>query len=174
MTHGWLPLALLGVPATIGLLGLYSLWLRLVDRPLYDLELVKEKLSRPAARAELRLVVFAPMEVAPADVQARLEHVAAAYRAYDLERGNGVVAHSVALPPPDTLCEVKACPPAQLLPTPTPPPKGHLDRSCSGLSASRPKTVVVSFERRTFLRPRERKLPDLLGNPADVSGTQQA
>ena len=105
VAHGWLPLALLGVPATIGLLGLYALWLRLVDRPLYDLELVKEKLSRPAARAELRLVVFAPMEVAPADVQARLEHVAAAYRAYDLERGNGLVARSLALPDAsDALC----------------------------------------------------------------------
>jgi hypothetical protein len=61
-----------------------------------------------------------------------------------------------------------------LSPRPRPPPNGHFDRSCSGLSASRHKTVVVSFERRTFLRPCERKLPDLLGNPADVSGTQQA
>ena len=78
--------------------GLYALWLRLVDRPLYDLELVKEKLSRPAARAELRLAVFAPTSVTPADVQARLEHVAAAYHAYDLERGNGLVARSLALP----------------------------------------------------------------------------
>src|SRR5229473_8541591 len=105
MAHGWLPLVLLGVPATIGLLGLYALWLRLVDRPLYDLELVKEKLSRPAARAELRLVVFAPTEVTPADVQARLEHVAAAYHAYDLERGNGLVARSLALPDAaDVLC----------------------------------------------------------------------
>jgi len=34
--------------------------------------------------------------------------------------------------------------------------------------------VIVSPESATFLRPRERKLPDLLGNPADVSGTQQA
>jgi hypothetical protein len=105
MAHGWLPLVLLGVPATIGLLGLYALWLRLVDRPLYDLELVKEKLSRPAARAELRLVVFAPTEVTPADVQARLEHIAAAYHAYDLERGNGLVARSLALPDAaDALC----------------------------------------------------------------------
>ncbi|MDQ6669209.1 MAG: type IV secretory system conjugative DNA transfer family protein [Chloroflexota bacterium] len=105
MAHGWLPLVLLGVPATIGLLGLYALWLRLVDRPLYDLELVKEKLSRPAARAELRLVVFAPTDVTPAEVQARLEHVAAAYHAYDLERGNGLVARSLALPDAaDALC----------------------------------------------------------------------
>ena len=54
LAHSWLPLALIGVPAAIGLVGVYVLWLRLIDRPLYDLELVKEKLSRPAARTDPR------------------------------------------------------------------------------------------------------------------------
>ena len=64
-----------------------------------------KKLSRPAARAELRLVVSAPTEVIPADVQARLEHVAVAYHAYDLERRNGLVARFLALPDAaDALC----------------------------------------------------------------------
>jgi len=91
LAHGWLPLALIAVPAAIALVGLYALWLRLVDRPLYDLELVKDKLSRPAASSELRLAVFAPADVPPTDVQARLEQLIAAYHAYDVERGNSLV-----------------------------------------------------------------------------------
>src|SRR5712692_3503351 len=55
LAYGWVPLALLVVPAAIALGGLYALWIRLSERPLYDLELVKEKLTRPAALAELRL-----------------------------------------------------------------------------------------------------------------------
>jgi hypothetical protein len=100
LANGWLPLALVAVPAAIALGGLYALWIRLSERPLYDLELVKDKLTRPAARAELRLAVFAPATVAPVEVHARLEHLIAAYRAYDLERGNGLVARS--LPVPET------------------------------------------------------------------------
>ena len=76
LTHGWLPArACSALPATIGLGGLYALWMRLSERPLYDLELVKEKLSRPAARAELRLVVFAPELPPRADVQAQAGHI---------------------------------------------------------------------------------------------------
>lgn len=105
VAHGWLPLALLGVPAGTGLLGLFALWSRLSERPLYDLELVKEKLSRPVARAELRLAIFAPADAAPADMQARLDHVVAAYHAYDIERGNGLVARPLAVPDAsDALC----------------------------------------------------------------------
>src|SRR5712691_13431809 len=62
-------------PAAIAVGGLYALWIRLSERPLYDLELVKEKLTRPAALAELRLAVFAPATVAQAEVHARLEHL---------------------------------------------------------------------------------------------------
>src|SRR5579859_2071470 len=105
LANGWLPLALVAAPAAIALGGLYALWIQLSERPLYDLELVKEKLSRPAARAELRLAVLAPATVAPAEVRARLEHVIAAYHAYDLERGNGLVARSLPVPETaDALC----------------------------------------------------------------------
>jgi hypothetical protein len=91
LTYGWVSVALLTLPALIGLGALYTVWVRLSERPLYDLELVKEKLSRPVARAELRLAVFAPDTVPAADVAARLDHLIAAYHAYDLERGNSFV-----------------------------------------------------------------------------------
>src|SRR5256885_235872 len=71
-----------------GLGWLSAFWLRLSEDPLYDLELVKGKLSWPAARAELRLAVFAPASAPPGKVQARLDHLVAAYHAYDLQRGN--------------------------------------------------------------------------------------
>ena len=60
VTKGWLPIALLALPAALGLAVLYAIWIRASERPLYDMELVKEKLNRPAARTELRLMVFAP------------------------------------------------------------------------------------------------------------------
>jgi hypothetical protein len=105
LAHGLLPLVLLALPALIGVGGLYILWIRLSGRPLYDLELVKEKLNRPAARVELRLAVFAPACASPAEVRARLEHLVSAYRAYDLERGNELVAHVLPVPEAaDTLC----------------------------------------------------------------------
>jgi hypothetical protein len=94
LERGWLPVILLAIPAAIVLGALYALWIRLSDRPLYDLELVKEKLARPVARAELRLAVFAPETAESDDVQAKLDHLVAAYRAYDLQRGNGLVGRS--------------------------------------------------------------------------------
>ncbi|HEY2592443.1 MAG TPA: hypothetical protein VGK33_00930 [Chloroflexota bacterium] len=42
LTHGWLPVALFALPAAIGLGGLYAVWMRLSERPLYDVELVKK------------------------------------------------------------------------------------------------------------------------------------
>jgi hypothetical protein len=105
LTRGWLSVALLAVPVAVGIGGLYALWLRLSQRALYDVELVKEKLTRPAVRAELRLAIFAPANVGLAEVQARLAHLVAAYRAYDLERGNGLVARALDGPDtPETLC----------------------------------------------------------------------
>src|SRR5439155_11885318 len=50
LAHGWLAVAMLGGPAAIGLMAAYVVWLRLCERPLYDLELVKQKLSWPACR----------------------------------------------------------------------------------------------------------------------------
>src|SRR5919204_232423 len=106
LAHGWLVVALLGVPVVVGLEWLYALWLRLSEHPLYDLELVKEKLSRPAARAELRLAVFAPAAAPAREVRTALDQLVAAYRAYDLERGNRLAARPLRLvnSSPDILC----------------------------------------------------------------------
>ena len=105
LSHGWLSVALVGAPVAVGVGGLYALWLHLSQRALYDVDLVKEKLTHPAVRAELRLAIFAPAEAPLADVQARLSHLVAAYRAYDLERGNGLVARPLGRPEtPEALC----------------------------------------------------------------------
>jgi hypothetical protein len=118
LTHGWLPLALLAVPVAIGLGAAHVLWIRLSERPLYDLDLVKEKLSRPVARAELRLAVFAPDAVPVSEVRARLEHLIAAYHAYDLERGNGFVAQPlVVADAADALCAATPVRPTRALAT---------------------------------------------------------
>ena len=81
LMHGWFGVALFAVPAAVGLGALYAVWMRLSERPLYDLELVKEKLSRPAARAELRLAVFAPDTVPQSELPATLDRLVAAYHA---------------------------------------------------------------------------------------------
>jgi hypothetical protein len=105
LAHGLLPLVVLAIPAVAGFAGLYVLWIRLSERPLYDLELVKEKLTRPAARVELRLAVFAPAAATPEEVNGRMQHLVSAYRTYDLERGNGFVERSLPVPKaPPTLC----------------------------------------------------------------------
>ena len=118
LSSGWLPLILLAIPGAIGLGGLCILWARLSERPLYDLELVKEKLSRPAARVELRLAVFAPADAAPSEVDARMAHLVSAYRAYDLERGNGLVARRLPVPEAaDALCSPVPLGPSRRLAT---------------------------------------------------------
>jgi Helicase HerA, central domain len=119
LAHGWIAVAALGVPVAIGAGWLYALWLHLQDHPLYDLELVKDKLSRPAARAELRLAVFAPASEIAAEVQAALEQLVAAYRAYDLERGNQFAARPLRLAgaPPEALCAPVSLGPARRLAT---------------------------------------------------------
>jgi hypothetical protein len=69
------------------------LWLarRLGRRAVYDVRLVQEKVSRIAYRAQLRLAVFAPVAAPPAEVEARLERLVAAYRQFSLAAGNGLV-----------------------------------------------------------------------------------
>jgi hypothetical protein len=91
--------------AGLALVTLGFLWRHLGRRQLYDVALVQEKLNRPAARAELRLAVFAPTAADAAKVAERLEQLAAAYRAYDLERGNRLVARRLCAPgDPRALC----------------------------------------------------------------------
>jgi hypothetical protein len=95
VTGGWLLVSLMAVPGAVVLGVLYVVWMRLSDHPLYDVELVKEKLSRPAARVELRVSLYAPNTVPPPEVQARLEQLIAAYQPYDLQRSNGFVAREL-------------------------------------------------------------------------------
>lgn len=87
----WLQLAgLVG----ISLLGLIAgmLFVRRLRRPtLYDMELVREKVTRAACRAELRLILLAPESVPRAHLQAQLQRVAAVYRRYNLAAANGFV-----------------------------------------------------------------------------------
>ena len=87
----WLHLGLLvggvlaGAPAAV--------WLakRLSDRPIYDMRLVQEKVSRIAYVSQIRLAVFAPAGVPRAEVASRLDRFAAAYRQFSLAAGNGLV-----------------------------------------------------------------------------------
>jgi hypothetical protein len=68
---------------------------KLFARPIYDMESVREKVSRVAYRCELRLSLFAPSDVDPAGVRARLERFAAAYRHFNLAAGNGFRARAM-------------------------------------------------------------------------------
>ena len=64
-----------------------------MTRPkIYDMELVREKLTRAACRAELRLVVYAPVSVPPGLVRSQLERLVTAYRRFNLAAANGFVA----------------------------------------------------------------------------------
>jgi len=81
--------AIVGLIAAVAL-GLAA-YLRFGRRELHDPKLVEEKLKRDACRAQLRLAVIAPAGAARADVQARLDRLAAAYRPFALGAGNSFV-----------------------------------------------------------------------------------
>jgi hypothetical protein len=95
----WLQLTGLATAVLISLgLGFPRLR-RLLRAPVYDMELVREKVTRVAYRAELRLAIFAPAIADPAAVAAQLDRVAAAYRRYNLAAANGFVARPLKLEP---------------------------------------------------------------------------
>ncbi|MGD9890390.1 MAG: type IV secretory system conjugative DNA transfer family protein [Dehalococcoidia bacterium] len=87
----WLSLLLLAGGVAAGGPGLVWLGQRLTDRPIYDVRLVQEKVSRIAYLTELRLAIFAPVDAPGAEVEARLLRLAAAYRQFNLAAGNGLV-----------------------------------------------------------------------------------
>jgi hypothetical protein len=89
----WLRLALLAGAVPLGGAGLVWLGRRLGRRPLYDVRLVQEKVSRPAFVAQLRLAVFAPAGAPRPEVEGRLAQLVAAYRQFNLAAGNGLVPH---------------------------------------------------------------------------------
>jgi hypothetical protein len=95
----WLHLGLLAGALLAGGPSLVWLARRLRQRPLHRPELVQEKLSRLAYHAEVRLAVFAPASVPAAEVERRLERLAAAYRQYSLGAGNGLVPRRLRTPP---------------------------------------------------------------------------
>src|SRR5712692_9100147 len=80
----WLPLGGLAIASVVGLaVGLPALrrWCR---PPVYDMDLVREKVTRVAYRAELRLAVYAPAAATQNELTAQLDRLAAAFRRYNL------------------------------------------------------------------------------------------
>ncbi|WP_152413046.1 type IV secretory system conjugative DNA transfer family protein, partial [Nitrolancea hollandica] len=86
----WLHLALLIGSLVTGGPGVIWLGRRLTRRPIYDMGLVQEKVSRIAYLTLIRLAVFAPAAVPAGEVEARLQRLAAAYRQFNLASGNGL------------------------------------------------------------------------------------
>src|SRR5262245_13626658 len=87
-TSNWLGVTGIACASPAGLAGL-AILRKLFGRPVYDMELVREKVSRVAYRCELRLSMFAPHTAPQREVAARLERFAAAYRHFNLAAGNG-------------------------------------------------------------------------------------
>lgn len=87
----WLHVIALIVLAAAGLTGVVLLARRLRRPTLYDMELVREKVTRIACRTDLRLIVFAPEDIPPSEVRAQLQRLAAAYRRFNLAAANGLV-----------------------------------------------------------------------------------
>lgn len=93
----WARLALVACAVLVGAPGAIWLLKRLANRPIYDVELVQEKVSRIAYVSQVRLAVFAPIEAPRQDIDARLDRLAAAYRQFNLAAGNGLVPRSLDL-----------------------------------------------------------------------------
>jgi hypothetical protein len=87
----WLQLGLLTALAVIGVSGVLLLVHRLRQTEIYDMELVREKVTRVACRTELRLVIFAPPETSLATVRDQLERLSTVYRRFNLAAANGFV-----------------------------------------------------------------------------------
>jgi hypothetical protein len=87
--HDWPALVGGGAAAMIAVAVVAWVARRLLRRPLYDMDLVRQKVSRLAYRVELRLSVFAPAAVDRGEVAERMERFVAAYRHFNLAAGNG-------------------------------------------------------------------------------------
>ena len=93
----WLQLFGMGAGSAFGLVFGLPFLRRVCRRSVYDMDLVREKVTRVAYRAELRLAVYAPAAAAQSTLQAQLDRVAAAYRRYNLAAANGFVARPLRL-----------------------------------------------------------------------------
>lgn len=97
VARDWLQLGTLVGVLLISVPTLFWAVRHLTHRPMYDMRLVQEKISRPAYLTELRLAVVAPTDVVPCDTEAYLARLAAAYRQFNLAAGNGLVPRRLAL-----------------------------------------------------------------------------
>lgn len=69
--------------------------IRRFARPsVYDMDLVREKVSRVAFRVCVRVTVFAPQHVQACDIAAELHKISSAFRRYNLATANGFVSRT--------------------------------------------------------------------------------
>ncbi len=97
----WGPLGLLVVGLGGGLAALVAVARRLAPVAACDPRLVREKIARPARLVEIRLAVFAPPDAPEAAARARLGQLAAAYRQFTHDEGNGLIPRPLRAARPD-------------------------------------------------------------------------
>ena len=88
----WGEVALLAGGLLVLAAGVALLYGRFARRPVVDPRLVREKVSYPALRAEVRLSVMAPQAAPRGEVGALLRRLAGAYGQFTLPAGNSLVA----------------------------------------------------------------------------------
>ena len=105
-TAQWAELGILACACLSALIG--ALWIarRFLRATVYDMELVREKVTRIACRAEVRLVVFAPTDVPSPLLMSELTRLVTAYRRFNLASANGFVARRARPGPAAAACPV--------------------------------------------------------------------
>jgi hypothetical protein len=93
----WLQLGGLAVAVLVALIVGLPAWRRWCRPAVYDMDLVREKVTRVAYRCELRLAVCAPETACQTELRSQLERLAAAFRRYNLAAANGFVARPLNL-----------------------------------------------------------------------------
>jgi hypothetical protein len=93
----WSYLGFLVLGLMIGVPALAWLARHLTNRPIYDMRLVQEKVSRIAYLTQIRLSIVAPASVPRSEVEERLHRLSAAYRQFNLASGNGLVLHPLSI-----------------------------------------------------------------------------
>ncbi len=84
----WGHLAMLIGSIAGGILLLGWTWRHLGRQPIYDRQLVQEKIRHPAYFCQIRLAVFGPTGSSVVELQERLSRLAAAYRPFGMSAGN--------------------------------------------------------------------------------------
>jgi hypothetical protein len=92
----WLEMLALTAVSAASVAAMLLLVRRLTRTVLYDMDLVREKITRIACRVQLRVVVYAPAAVPRERVQAQLQRIATVYRRFNLAAANGFVARPIA------------------------------------------------------------------------------